>query len=108
LAEALDLDREPSRIRDLYGRAEVGTPVRVMYKPLKVGVKDGILYVEAHRDYRQVITDPRKEIVRQVRRMAWIDALDWTAIERVIAEARGIPVPVSGQRTAAARESRGL
>jgi L,D-transpeptidase ErfK/SrfK len=98
----------PEDIRDLYGRSEVGTPVRVIYKPLKVGVKDGILYIEAHRDYRQKITDPRTEIDRQVRLVGWRNALNWPAIERVIAEARGIPVPVSGKRTAAAKESGGF
>jgi L,D-transpeptidase ErfK/SrfK len=98
----------PEDIRDLYDRTALGTPVRIIYKPLKVGVQNGILYIEAHRDYRQKITDPRTEIDRQVRQVGWRHALDWSAIERVIAEARGGPVPVSGGRTAAARESGGF
>lgn len=95
----------PEDIRDLFERAEVGTPVRVIYKPLKVGVQDGILYVEAHPDYRQKITDPLAEVERQVKLIDWRDVLDRSAIERTIAESRGIPVPVSGRQRAAAREA---
>ncbi|HEY7746868.1 MAG TPA: L,D-transpeptidase family protein [Desulfuromonadales bacterium] len=98
----------PEDIRDLYDRAEVGTPVRIVYKPFKVGVQDGILYIEAHRDYRRKVTDPRSEIARQARLVGWRNALDWPAIERVVAEARGVPVPVSGRRTAAAGETGGF
>jgi L,D-transpeptidase ErfK/SrfK len=97
----------PEDIRDLYSRTELGTPVQIIYKPLKVGIQDGILYIEAHRDYRQKIDDPRMEIERQVRLVGWRHALDWSAIERIIAEARGVPVPVSGPRKAAVREAGG-
>lgn len=90
----------PEDIRDLYAKTEIGTPVRILYKPLKVGVQDGILYVEAHGDYRQEITDPLAEIERQVKLLGWPNALDRSAIERAIAESRGIPVPVSGRRRA--------
>jgi len=98
----------PEDIRDLYDRAEVGTPVRIIYKPFKVGVQDGILYIEAHHDYRRKVTDLRTEITRQARLVGWRNALDWPAIERVVAEARGVPVPVSGRRTAAAGETGGF
>lgn len=95
----------PEDVRDLYAKAEIGTPVRILYKPLKVGVQDGILYVEAHQDYRQAITDPLAEIERQVRFLGWPNALDRAAVERAIAESRGIPVPVSGRRQPAGRHS---
>jgi L,D-transpeptidase ErfK/SrfK len=86
----------PEDIRDLYRRVEVGTPVRVIYQPLKIGVQGGILYLEAHRDYRQKITDPLTEVERQMKRIGWAKTLDRSAIERTVAESRGIPVPVSG------------
>lgn len=98
----------PEDIRDLFSRVEVGTPVRIVYRPLKVGVQDGVLYVEAHRDYRQQITDPLAEVERQVELIGWRNALDRPAIERAAAEARGIPVPVSGRRQAAARKAGGF
>ena len=98
----------PEDIRELYHRAEVGTPVRVIYKPLKVGAQDGILYLEAHRDYRQSIADPLAEVERQARLLGWRTTLDRPAIERTIAEARGIPVPVAGRRSAAIREAGGF
>jgi L,D-transpeptidase ErfK/SrfK len=98
----------PEHIRDLYERVEVGTAVRIIYKPLKVGAQDGVLYVEAHRDYRQIITDPLAEVERQVKKIGWRNALDRPTIERAIAEARGVPVPVAGRRQAAVREAGGL
>lgn len=98
----------PEDIRDLYERAEVGTPVQIIYKPLKVGAQDGVLYVEAHSDYRQQISDPMAEVERQVELIGWKNALDRSAIERAITEARGIPVPVSGRRQTVAREAGGF
>lgn len=98
----------PEDIRELYDRTEVGIPVRIIYKPLKVGIQDGTLYVEAHRDYRQKITDPLAEVERQVRLLGWREVLDRSSIARAVAESRGIPVPVSGRRKAAAREGGGF
>jgi L,D-transpeptidase ErfK/SrfK len=98
----------PEDIRELYNLAELGTPVRIIYKPLKVGAQDGTLYLEAHRDYRQSIADPLAEVERQARLLGWRNALDRPTIERAIAEARGIPVPVGGRRQAAIREAWGL
>jgi L,D-transpeptidase ErfK/SrfK len=98
----------PEDIRELYNLAELGTPVRIIYKPLKVGAQDGTLYLEAHRDYRQSIADPLAEVERQARLLGWRNALDRPTIERAIAEARGIPVPVGGRRQAVIREAGGF
>jgi len=47
-------------------------------------------------------------VERQVKLIGWRNALDRSAIERAIAESRGIPVPVSGRRRAAVREAGGF
>lgn len=94
----------PEDIRDLYARAEIGTAVRILYKPLKVGIQDGTLYVEAHQDYRQAVGDPLAEIERQVKHLGWPNTLDRSAVAHAIAESRGVPVPVSGRRLTTDRQ----
>jgi len=94
----------PEDIRDLYGRTEVGTPVRVIYRPLKAAEQDGILFVEAHRDYRRdsrELRNSRLEVEIEIRRAGWKGPIDWPVVEQVVAEARGIPIPVSGQKRSA-------
>lgn len=98
----------PEDIRDLFERAEVGTPVRIIYQPLKVGVQEGVLYVEAHPDYQRKISNPLAEVERQVKMIGWRHTLDRSAIERAVTESRGVPVPVSSRRRTAGREAGGF
>jgi len=41
----------PEDIKDLYRRAPIGTPVHVIYEPVKVGFVNGAVYLEVHPDY---------------------------------------------------------
>ncbi len=93
----------PEDIRDLYDRVTVGTPVRIIYRPIKVGMRDGVLLVEAHRDYLRQVANPLSEVWQQSQRIGWQGKIDWKAVERVLAEARGIPLPISDRREAALR-----
>lgn len=38
----------PEDIASLFKQINVGTPVNIVYQPFKAGIKDGILYLEAH------------------------------------------------------------
>jgi L,D-transpeptidase ErfK/SrfK len=37
-------------MRALYDRTKVGSRVRIVYQPVKLGIRQGALYLEAHRD----------------------------------------------------------
>jgi len=87
----------PEDIRDLFARVDVGTPVRVVYRPFKVGVRDGILYLEAHRDYRGDMPDGEAEVRRQAAEIGWHGEIDATRLRQVLQAACGMPAPVSSR-----------
>jgi L,D-transpeptidase ErfK/SrfK len=85
----------PEDIRDLFARVEIGTPVRIIFRPVKVGVGNDALFVEIHPDARGVIPDPAQEIRRQAAELGWRHEIDWAAVEREVEAARGVPTLVS-------------
>lgn len=85
----------PEDIRDLFPRAAKGTPVRIIYQPIKVGLHNGQLFAEIHQDLDQRITDPVAEVLRLVAALPWQGEIDFQALTQAIAAQRGIPVAIS-------------
>jgi L,D-transpeptidase ErfK/SrfK len=85
----------PEDIRDLAKRAVKGTPIRIVYRPIKVGIRDDILYVESHYDFLGKIADSLQEIVSRARAAGWTTPLPAAVVEKILVENRGIPVPVA-------------
>lgn len=99
----------PEDIAELYARTAVGTPVTVVDQPIKLGRRDGALYLEAHPAQAEL------DRLEQTGSLgpptasagAWIQArirnraadlaprLDWPLIARVLDERRGIPVRIT-------------
>lgn len=85
----------PADIDDLAARVGKGTPVRIVYQPIKLGLRAGQLLAEVHPDFLGRI-DNRLEEVRRLRgALGWGGLLDGQALQQVLAEARGIPLPIS-------------
>jgi L,D-transpeptidase ErfK/SrfK len=82
-------------IRELFQRVRVGTPVRVIYQPIKLGLKEGKLLVEVHHDYMGRLPSPLEEAVIIKNDLGWKGAVDLSALAAALREAKGIPVPVS-------------
>ena len=85
----------PEDIRDLFRRVPLGTPVRVIYQPIKVGFRDGNLMVEVHHDYLGRISNPLEEVLGLKNALGWKGAVDLSTLNMALREARGIPVPIS-------------
>jgi L,D-transpeptidase ErfK/SrfK len=87
-------------MRRLYERVPEGTPLRFVYQPIKVGVRDGDIYLEVHPDvYGRRDVSPERAYVR-LRLLAMLglldaDSLDRSLVERTVREARGVPVRVA-------------
>lgn len=88
-----------SDMRALYDRIPTGTPVRIVYQRVKVGQRDGGVWIEAHPDRYDVDFDP---LPSTLARLVALDALGLidggsireSEVRRVITESRGIPVRV--------------
>lgn len=82
----------PRDIEDLVGRVAIGTPVTILYQPLKVGLDQGQLLVEVHPDYLGRVNDSGRDIRRQAWALGWRGYLANSALDQVLREARGMPV----------------
>jgi L,D-transpeptidase ErfK/SrfK len=89
----------PTDIETLYQEVPVGTPLRIINEPYKLGWRDGVLYLVAHAPLDGIPPQPGRqtEITKALIRAAGtadVD-IDWGQVEAVEAEARGVPTPVA-------------
>ncbi len=86
----------PEDIKRLYESTPVKTPVHIVNQPYLIGRRDGIVYLEVHKSLDDSDTTGLEKIYAKLRSIGKKSgrALDWGKVENVVAEARGIPVPV--------------
>jgi L,D-transpeptidase ErfK/SrfK len=93
-------------VEELFDLVAVGTPVRVVDQPVKIGWIDGELYVEAHPTQQQsdalatgsaAKASVAKDLLARVRTLAGPDVsrVDWDLLRTAAREHRGIPVRVT-------------
>ncbi len=97
----------PEDAADLFELVPIGTPVRVVDQPVKLGWSAGELYMEVHPTQWQsdeveavgevVVPDPAPESLWRILRAAGEakHRLEWDLIRRITMERRGIPVRVT-------------
>ena len=89
----------PEDIERLFYQIDVGTPVRIVNQPYKVGWLGGQLYLEAHpyltedkEAFKNKLTPVVELIVSATKERS--QEVDWDKVRLVRAESRGIPIPV--------------
>jgi L,D-transpeptidase ErfK/SrfK len=95
----------PEDIKQLMDIIPVKTPVRIVTQPYLIGRRDGVVYLEAHKPFEKSGAAELKKIFAKLKRIEKDDRhqLDWSKVEKVLVETRGIPVAVSidaGRETA--------
>ncbi len=85
----------PADIEDLYRRVWEGIPVKITYQPIKVALDGKDLVVQAHPDFLGRIKTPLDKVVEVMNGLGWEGKIDRNALNKVIDEARGIPVTIS-------------
>jgi L,D-transpeptidase ErfK/SrfK len=88
----------PEDIKRLYENTPVKTPVSIVNQPYLVGTHNGGVYLEVHEPLEDFdATNALEKINAKLKKIEKESghALDWDKIKNVIAEAKGIPVPVS-------------
>ena len=88
-----------SDMRTLYDRIPSGTKVRIIYQRVKLGQRDGLLFLEAHPDPYDKDPDPlpatlARLIALEVTGVVDGSTVDEPTIRQVVSEARGVPVRV--------------
>jgi L,D-transpeptidase ErfK/SrfK len=86
----------PEDIKRLFEDTPVKTPVKIVNQPYLVGQSDGIVYLEAHTPFEELGTAQLKKTFAKLRHIEKKSGqvLDWKKVKEVVAEARGVPVPI--------------
>jgi L,D-transpeptidase ErfK/SrfK len=89
----------PEDIESLFRMVNVGTPVRLINQPVKTGWVGEVLYLEVHPPLEKSAAKPigLTELTRLLVAATQERAvrINWPLAERVLADARGMPVAVS-------------
>jgi L,D-transpeptidase ErfK/SrfK len=91
----------PEDIEALFSRVPRGTAVRIVNQPVLAGWRDGQLYLEVHpplaEEQHDLVAEAETALRGAIER-AGADpaavAIDHAAIEKIVAEQRGMPLPV--------------
>ncbi len=86
----------PEDIKRLFENTPVKTPVNIVNQPYLIGQRDGIVYIEVHTPFEESGTTELEKAYAKLRNIENKSGhvLDWKKVEEVVAEARGIPVPI--------------
>ncbi len=97
----------PEDIKKLYESTPVKTPVCTVNQPYLLGQYDGVVYMEVHAPPEELDTVEFDKIYAKLRNIEKESGrtLDWSKVKKVLAEARGIPVPIFEIRQGSEKES---
>lgn len=84
----------PEDIRRLFGFVEIGTPVAIVREPVKVGLREGRVYLEVHED-ESVAVDAVEDASRLLAERGVLRDVDPRKLVRAARAKRGIPVRVT-------------
>jgi L,D-transpeptidase ErfK/SrfK len=82
-------------IKDLYERVSIGTPVHVLYQPVKLAADRGSIWLAAFPDIYEMGYDYESAVRALAREAGVADRLDWKAVRQTIRVHDGILAEVS-------------
>jgi len=99
----------PEHIQELFALVPVGTKVRVVHEPVKLGWVGGELYLEVHPDAQQALAldetgrfehGPVRDLRKRVTAAAGreVARVDWDGVQRASYESAGVPVSITVPR----------
>jgi L,D-transpeptidase ErfK/SrfK len=86
----------PEDIKRLFENTPVKTPVRIVNEPYLIGQRDEIIYIEAHTPFEKSGDSKLKKAYAKLRKIEKKSGhpINWKKVKKVVAEARGFPVPI--------------
>jgi L,D-transpeptidase ErfK/SrfK len=100
----------PEDIQRLFETTPVKTRVKIVNQPYLIGRRDGIVYMEVHTPFEESGTTELKKAYAKLRTLEKKsgEVLDWKKVKEEVAEARGIPVPISAIRKGSEKKVAGI
>ena len=88
----------PEDIEELFNEVKVGTPVEIIYEPVKIGFQEGHIFVEVHPDLYSVITDLFIDTARKLFIYQLWEEIDVGLLSKAVEEHTGIPVDITRKK----------
>lgn len=88
----------PEDIEELFNIVRVGTPVEIIYEPVKMGFKEGHIFVEVHPDLYNVIPDLHIYTARNLFIYHLWEEVDIDLLSKALEEHNGIPVDITRKK----------
>ena len=85
----------PEDIARFFPMVPVGTVGEFVYQPVKVGARDGHIFVEVHKDIYDQLPGPYREAVRLIDKFGWHNRVDFDRVRRAVVEQSGVPMDVT-------------
>ncbi len=87
----------PEDIEWLFNQVSIGTPVRIVHQPIKVGVLNGEVYLESHPATQDGVDSLNWQVTSQMARLVGSRevVLDWDLVDRAALRADGIPTRIA-------------
>ncbi|MBS3920505.1 MAG: L,D-transpeptidase family protein [Deltaproteobacteria bacterium] len=85
----------PEDIVSLYPLVPVGTPVHIIYEPVKIGFKDGRIFVEVHEDIYHRVPDFFQFTLKRLGGKGIKNLVDFEKVKEAIDQRRGIPIDIT-------------
>jgi L,D-transpeptidase ErfK/SrfK len=88
----------PEDIEELFSIVELGTPVEIIYEPIKIGFKDSRIFVEVHPDLYNEITDRLIHTAGKLFLYRIWDKVDLDLLVQALEEQRGVPIDITRKK----------
>ena len=85
----------PEDIIRLYPIVSVGTPVQIIYEPVKIGFQEGQIFVEVHEDIYHRIPDLLRFTLEKLKKKKIQHLVDGEKLEEAINRRSGFPEEVT-------------
>ncbi|MBP1687769.1 MAG: hypothetical protein H6Q33_3912 [Deltaproteobacteria bacterium] len=85
----------PEDIERLFPLVPVGTPGEFIYQPVKVGIRDGHVFVEVHKDIYALTPGPYREALRLIDKLDLRSLVDLERVQRAVTEQSGVVMDVT-------------
>ena len=85
----------PEDIEFLYKKVNIGTPVQIMYQPIKVGMQENDIYLEVHEDIYGFLKNPLEEALRLIKKWRPIGSINLDLVRSALEDKNGVPICIS-------------
>jgi L,D-transpeptidase ErfK/SrfK len=85
----------PEDIERLFPMVPVRTIGEFVYQPVKVGARDGHVFVEVHKDIYDQMPGMYRETLRLIDKFGWGNRVDLERVRRAVLEQSGVPIDVT-------------